>query len=343
MKIFRQLADFLYRLFNSLFYFTPILLANYRWRHKFLIPFYKGKGGGGRSDKHERAVVFMALNETTFSGGLSDRLRGIVSVYAECKRQGRPFRIVFEPLHLEDYLAPNEYDWRIWEDEIDWDLAKSYPCVLLTYHNDSHNRWQHFVQSSVLRSYFRKHCHQLHVFTNMIPSDEEYRTLFHELFRPTDDLQHLIGYHLEKLGGKRNYISCTFRFRQLLGDFKEGGDTLPVEQREAYIERCIETVKELHKQYGDKNILVTADSSTFLSELKEKSLPYVYVMPGKVVHLGFTADASKTVYMKSFLDMYMISYADTVYLVRDKLMYHSGFPLRAALLNRAEYKEINLL
>lgn len=339
----RQLTEFLYRLFNRIFYFTPILLANYRWRHKFLIPFYKGKGGGGRSDKHERAVVFMALNETTFSGGLSDRLRGIVSVYAECKRQGRPFRIVFEPLHLEDYLVPNEYDWRIGEDEIDWDLAKSYPCVLLTYHNDSHNRWQHFVQSSVLRSYFRKHCHQLHVFTNMIPSDEEYQTLFHELFRPTDDLQQLIGYHLEKLGGKGNYISCTFRFRQLLGDFKEGGDTLPVEQREAYIERCIETVKKLHKQYGDKNILVTADSSTFLSELKEKSLPYVYVMPGKVVHLGFTADASKTVYMKSFLDMYMISYADTVYLVRDKLMYHSGFPYRAALLGGANYKEVSLL
>ena len=343
MKIFRQLADFLYRLFNSLFYFTPILLANYRWRHKFLIPFYKGKGGGGRSDKHERAVVFMALNETTFSGGLSDRLRGIVSVYAECKRQGRPFRIVFEPLHLEDYLAPNEYDWRIWEDEIDWDLAKSYPCVLLTYHNDSHNRWQHFVQSSVLRSYFRKHCHQLHVFTNMIPSDEEYRTLFHELFRPTDDLQQLIGYHLEKLGGKGNYISCTFRFRQLLGDFKEGGATLPAAKRQPYIQQCVHTVEHLHKMHPEKRILVTADSHTFLDELMAASLPYVYVMPGKVVHLGFTSDASKAVYMKSFLDMYMISYADTVYLVRDKLMYHSGFPLRAALLNRAEYKEINLL
>ena len=343
MKIFRQLADFLYRLFNSLFYFTPILLANYRWRHKFLIPFYKGKGGGGRSDKYVRAVVFMAFNESTFSGGLSDRLRGIVSVYAECKRQGRPFRIVFEPLHLEDYLAPNEYDWRIGEDEIDWDLAKSYPCVLLTYHNDPHNRWQHFVQSTVLRSYFRKHCLQLHVFTNMIPSDEEYRTLFHELFKPADDLQQLIGYHLEKLGGKRNYISCTFRFRQLLGDFKEGGDTLPAEQREAYIERCIEAVKELHKQYGDKNILVTADSSTFLSELKEKSLPYVYIMPGKVVHIGFTYDANHSTYLKSFLDMYMISFADTVFLVRDKLMYHSGFPFRSALLGGAKYKEQELL
>ena len=295
MKIFRQLADFLYRLFNSLFYFTPILLANYRWRHKFLIPFYKGKGGGGRSDKHERAVVFMALNETTFSGGLSDRLRGIVSVYAECKRQGRPFRIVFEPLHLEDYLAPNEYDWRIGEDEIDWDLAKSYPCVLLTYHNDSHNRWQRFVQSTVLRSYFRKHCLQLHVFTNMIPSDEEYRTLFHELFKPADDLQQLIGYHLEKLGGKRNYISCTFRFRQLLGDFKEGGATLPVAKREPYIQQCVQTVARLHEMHPEKRILVTADSHTFLDELMAASLPYVYVMSGMVVHVGFTSGASEEV------------------------------------------------
>ena len=294
MKIFRQLADFLYRLFNSIFYFTPILLANYRWRHKFLIPFYKGKAGGGRSDKHERAVVFMALNETTFSGGLSDRLRGIVSVYAECQRQGRPFRIVFEPLHLEDYLAPNEYDWRIGEDEIDWDLAKSYPCVLLTYHNDPRNRWQHFVQSTVLRSYFRKHCLQLHVFTNMIPSDEEYRTLFHELFKPVDDLQQLIGYHQEKLGGKGK----------------------------------------------EKRILVTADSHTFLDELMAASLPYVYVMPGKVVHLGFTSDASKAVYMKSFLDMYMLSCSGIVYQATDKLLMRSTFPQRAALLGGAPYREI---
>jgi len=341
--MFRQFADLLYRLFNSIFYFTPLLLANYRWRHKFLIPFYKGKAGGGRSDKHVRAVVFMALNETTFSGGLSDRLRGIVSVYAECKRQGRPFRIVFEPLHLEDYLAPNEYDWRIGEDEFDWDLTESYPCVLLTYHNDSHNRWQHFVQSTVLRSYFRKHCLQLHVFTNMIPSDEEYRTLFHELFKPADDLQQLIGYHLEKLGGKGNYISCTFRFRQLLGDFKEGGATLPASKREPYIQQCVQTVEHLHELHPEKKILVTADSHTFLDELMAASLPYVYVMPGKVVHLGFTPDASKAVYMKSFLDMYMISYADTVYLVRDKLMYHSGFPYRAALLGGINYEEVSLL
>ena len=244
---------------------------------------------------------------------------------------------------MENYLAPNEYNWRIGEDEIDWDLTESYPCVLLTYHNDPRNRWQHFVQSTVLRSYFRKHCTQLHVFTNMIPSDEEYRKLFHELFKPVDDLKQLIGYHLEKLGGKGNYISCTFRFRQLLGDFKEGGATLPASKREPYIQQCVQTVAHLHELHPEKKILVTADSHTFLDDLMAASLPYVCVMPGKVVHLGFTSDASKAVYMKSFLDMYMISFADTVYLVRDKLMYHSGFPYRAALLGGTNYEEVSLL
>lgn len=131
--------------------------------------------------------------------------------------------------------------------------------------------------------------------------------------RPADDLQQLIGYHLEKLGGKGNYISCTFRFRQLLGDFKEGGATLPVAKRQPYIQQCVQTVERLHKMHPEKRILVTADSHTFLDELTTASLPYVYVMPGKVVHLGFTSDASKAVYMKSFLDMYMLSCSGIVY------------------------------
>ena len=43
--------------------------------------------------------------------------------------------------------------------------------------------------------------------------------------------------------------------------------------------------------------------------------------------------------MKSFVDYYVLSYAKSVTLVRDKKMYNSGFALRAAMLNEAEYKE----
>ena len=341
------IGKILYRVFNSIFYFLPILLSNIRFRRILLLPLYakKQRDIGQQTKKNQetsKVIFYMVLPETTFSGGLSDRLRGIVAIYAECKRQRLPFRIVFEPLHLEDYLEPNAYDWRIRKDEVCWDIKNTFPCVLLTYHSNSRNRYQHWVQNSILRRYIHKPFEQIHIYSNMICRDEEYRTLFNELFKPTKELQKQIDYHMKSLGGKRYYISCTFRFRQLLGDFKEGGKTLQETEREPYIKRCIDTVKALHEQYFEKNILVTADSSTFLSKLKELRLPYVYIMPGKVVHVGFTFDANHATYLKSFLDMYMISYADTVFLVRDKLMYHSGFPFRSALLGGANYKEIDL-
>lgn len=333
----KGLIGTLFDLFNKLFYFTPILLSNRRFRRTVLLPLYSKKAMGKHKKAVQKAVVYMALPETTFSGGLSDRLRGIVAIYSECKRWGLPFRIVFEPLHLEDYLAPNEYDWRIKDEDICWDAHDAYPCVILTYHNSSRNRWQLFVQHTLLRHFLRKAYRQIHVYSNMFCRDEEYAPLFHELFKPTAELQQLIDHHLEQLGGKRNYISLTFRFRQLLGDFKEGGDTLPEAERKPYIERSIATVKRLHGVHPQTKILVTADSHTFLDSLAAEQLPYVYIMPGRVVHIGFTYDASKTTYMKSFLDMYMLSFARTIYQATEDNLFDSTFPKRAALLGGTNY------
>ena len=332
---------------NGFLYFTPILLANYRWR-KYLRVLYCRNNEDMKENEVPpvtnsfKSVVYMALSETTFSGGLSDRLRGIVAIYSECKRMGLPFRIVFEPLHLEDYLSPNQYDWRINNDEICWNTSRVYPCVILTYHNNSRNIWQRFVQHAILAHFLKKPYKQIHVYSNMFCSDSEYTSLFRELFKPTRELRKLIVYHLEQLGGAGNYVSATFRFRQLLGDFKEGGAVLPEKERMPYIEKCIKAIERLHERVPEKKILVTADSHTFLEMLVKKRMPYVYVMPGRVVHIGFTANASKKTYMKSFLDMYMLSYASTVFLVRDKIMYHSGFPYRASLLNGTKYGEISL-
>lgn len=332
----------LFNILNHILYFLPIWESNIRFRRKLFLPLYKKKFSMAGIDNSQpnKVIIYMVQPETTFSGGLSDRLRGIVSIYAECKKQGLPFRIVFEPLHLEDYLSPNKYDWRIKDGDVCWDVKQVYPCVLLTYHNNSHNRWQHFVQNVILKSYIRKPYRQIHIYSNMICRDSEYAPLFHELFKPVPELQKLIDYHLENLGGENGYISLTFRFRQLLGDFKEGGDVLPEFERQGFIERCIETVRSLHEEHKDKKILVTADSHTFLDNLSQRNIGYVYIMPGRVVHVGFTFDADKKTYMKSFLDMYMLSYAQTVYQALDKKLMLSSFPIRAALLGNKKYREV---
>ena len=174
----------------------------------------------------------------------------------------------------------------------------------------------------------------------MAIADKEFSTLFKELFRPSDRLQNQIDYHLSQLGGAKKYISLTFRFRQLLGDFKEGGDVLSESEREAYILRCIKGIEELHSKYPWERLLITSDSKMFLDRLSY--LDYVYIIPGNVVHMGFTFDASQDVYMKSFVDYFMLSNAKKVFQITDKLLFRSGFPKRAAMLNDAKYVEISL-
>lgn len=326
---------------SCLFYFLLVLRHNFVCRRRLLIPLYNKKVADNSCELDENVIIYMVQPETTFSGGLSDRLRGITSIYGECKRKNLPFKIVFEPLHLQDYLVPNQYDWQIDSKNICWDIKKVYPCTLLTYNNDLENNAQIAAQKKILQYYLNKSYKQIHIYSNMAIADNDFSVLFNELFRPSERLQNQIDYHLRKLGGEKKYISLTFRFRQLLGDFKEGGDILPESERESYILKCIKGVEELHSRYPSERILVTSDSKRFLDRLSH--LEYVYVIPGAVVHMGFTFDASQDIYIKSFIDYFMLSNAKKVFQMTDKLLFLSGFPKRAAMLTNAPYEEIELL
>lgn len=346
-----KLGQFIYWIINHFFYFLPILWSNRKFRRSLFIPLYAKKKHECENSHesniqisagHDKTIIYMVQPETTFSGGLSDRLRAIVSIYDECKRRGLPFKIVFEPLHLQDYLQPNSYNWVINDKEIIWDTNKCYPCTLLTYHHNLNNPLQKWAQRCILKYYIRKNYEQIHVYSNMATEDNRFGALFHELFKPSNDLQNYIDEHLLRLGGDRRYIAMTFRFRQLLGDFKEGGETLPQNSRESYINRCIASIERLHGKHSEERILVTSDSSTFLNRLLKdvRTKDYVYIIPGQVVHIGFTFDAHKETYMKSFVDFFMLGHAKQIFLMRDKKMYHSGFPYRASLLYGSKYSEI---
>jgi hypothetical protein len=341
-SLFMKYMSLLYKNLCRITAFMPIILNNIYWRNTFFKPLYRNKfqfsSNMGQTD--DKLVIYSVLKETTFSGGLSDRLRAIVSVFSECKKRSLKFKIYFETLQLQDYLEPNKYDWLIDKKDICYDYNQSYPCTLLTYRSNIKDPMMRFAQKTILKYYLRKKYNQIHIYSNMVTDDKHYGVVFKELFKPTELLQQNIDLHLKAIGGAKSYIAMVFRFRQLLGDFTEGGDTLYGNQRESYVQKCLSSVKRMHDVNLNKRILVTSDSITFLKRVQD--FPYVYIIPGEVVHIGFTFDADKMVYMKSFIDYYMLSYAKTVYLVRDKIMYHSGFAYRAALLNGANYKEVYL-
>ncbi|MBO7293794.1 MAG: hypothetical protein J6U65_00085, partial [Bacteroidaceae bacterium] len=93
------------------------------------------------------------------------------------------------------------------------------------------------------------------------------------------------------------------------------------------------------RNHPDTRVLITSDSTTFLQRVAAQ-LPYVFTIPGKVVHMDYTLDANFEIYMKSFVDLLTLSHAQKVYLLKTGDMYKSGFAKRAAKISDAAYQEI---
>lgn len=265
----------------------------------------------------------------TRHGGLSDRLRGIVSLYAYCKKNNINFKILHDhPFTLTNYLIPNKYNWEIKATDLSYNNKSSRPVFLFT----------HFLNSCYHKIYLKKfhRFNELHIYTNTDIYDNEYTQLFNELFKPSNLLLNTINYNISNIGNT-NFLAIVLRFQQLLGDFREDGyETLSLDEQKTLIDKCISKIEELSK--NEQKVLITSDSSKFLNEVSK--LEYVYTIPGNVVHMDYTYDSTIEIYLKSFTDLFVLSKARKIILLKTGKMYKSGFPKRAALISNTNYEEI---
>jgi hypothetical protein len=181
---------------------------------------------------------------------------------------------------------------------------------------------------------------QIHVYTNAVIAEKEYGDLFRELFKPVAALESLVQYNLNRIvsitggGGNTNrkYVAAAFRFLELLGDFREPEGEwhiLPDDEKKVLINKCINHLEAIYRENDCTKVLVTSDSITFLKEAER--LPFVYVIPGEICHIGDTQSLAKDAILKVFLDYFMLTYSQKIYLVVEDRMYQSGFSYRAAL------------
>lgn len=278
-------------------------------------------------------VVVMVDGRFTH-GGLSDRLRGIASVYGYCRDHGIDFKIHYTyPFSLTQYLLPNQCDWEIPDADISYSPAEAAPIVLTL--DLLPSKLHKLYLARCLQQHKEK---QLHVYTNTLFDDREYSRNFHELFRPTPKLQADIDSHLSAIGGK--FIGIVFRFQQLLGDFKEDGyDILSYAEAARLVENCLQRIGSIRQSWPSHKVLITSDSITFLRKAQER-YPYVCAVAKRVVHMDYTAAAGYEAYEKSFIDMFMLSRAEKVFMYHTGKMYRSGFAQRAAKINSVPYEEV---
>lgn len=332
------------RIKSFVFFFRKKLLGKWNyflWHQKVqLIPLQeKYYNQPDTQTQSQKCVIFMA-NGIVSHGGLADRIKGILSVYSWCLSRSVVFKIHFvSPFSLNKYLLPNEYDWMI--DEKDVFYNSSTKVSYLMHDLVSHSMDKAYLDKKTIQwmdEQWLTHNGQIHVYTNTDCCLGSYSELFSSLFRTSDGLSSLLSLSKSEIG--KEYITISFRFTTLLGDFHDCiNHELPIEEKKKLIEKCLCSIKHIRSKHPSKyKIVVFSDSEKFLSNVKE--LSQIHIVPGKVGHID--NDNNTATHAKTFLDFFLISNAAKVYLVKSNRMYNSDFPRIAALISKKPFELVEI-
>jgi len=282
--------------------------------------------------------IFMADGKF-LHGGMFDRLKGIISIYALAKAQSKDFKIHFvHPFLLENYLVPNSYDWRI---DNDYPISYHYPISRPIF-----GYGECYEPSRILRD--RKgEIHFYYGYNSLKEINEKYGTsfdwseLYNELFKPSPHLQKYINYYKNEVGCE--YIAIHTRFLNLLGDKTETAinPVLPEDKQNKIKKEISNCIGDIIKQHHDCRVMIASDSPNFIAYIQE-IFPNVYIVPGEISHIG-THDSDDAQNIKMFVDYYLIGGAKKVYSLWSEGMWKSAFPEYAAMIGKTNFERIDIL
>lgn len=287
------------------------------------------------NEEHKNNYIINIFTENQgqgWSGGLCDRLRGIIGTYFVCKAKNLPFRLFYRvPFLMEEFLEPNQYDWHIEENEV----CFSQDTNLVSIHSFRNGVFFGQREKKFLFKKIKPSAKQTHVYTNtQFIYQENLQKYFWELFKPSERLQNRIDWESQKIACP--YISITCRFLTLIGDFNDPCyiGKLTEKEIDEYFLKLKNKITQIYqeekgKTQGELKVLVTSDSTTFLQFIS--NLPFVYTIQGRLSHVDAgQGECCYENYEKSFLDLFMISRAQKVFLLVTGKMFQSGFPQFAA-------------
>lgn len=294
-----------------------------------------------------RPVYVAMVDGSAKHGGMCDRFKGMITLYAYCIHRGLPFRIKYTyPFRLEDYLSPAAYDWTLKDGE--YTDNPEYCRVLYMRKEYLARRLLNLKTDKQVHFYSNRDC--LDRINAAFASENDtaecmtWGGLFRELFKPGPVLEERIKSIKAGLGD--DYYAAVFRFQNLLGDFKEYHFKAinDKDKAEQLIEKCLDALRKLKTENGDRALLVTSDSVTFLKRASQ--IDGVHIIPGTLVHMdggknNISSDKYE-IYLKSFLDFYVLSEAQKIYRIGTSYMYPSEFPVYAAKVHDIPFASIEI-
>lgn len=280
-----------------------------------------------------RVIVY--LTDKLPTTGLADRLRTVRTAYACAAENNRKFYVyhLAGGFRLEEYLEPNEVDWRIEENDINFGLNKV--ALLLKYDTIPQfplkDREYHLYNSCGIISELKLTPEQQQKYTD--------RAVHKKLFKPSARLSELVQAMMERVGLQEDaYVVVHLRFTNFFEQVELGGAVTSSEsERLQMLCDVHQVIDKIYHATGCMKVLLCSDSNTFLNY---KHPDYISILPGTNGHIS--KYNNRDVIDKAFIDLFVMSKAKAVYSIRGKNIYGGGFSREAAIIGDKPFIEVPL-
>ena len=288
------------------------------------------------SETNTTKTIIICFDGVFSHGGLVDRIKGMISFYEVAQQLDCNFKIRFDhPFDLSVYFEPNTYNWKL-EKKVCYNpfdtqvvyLMDNFECNPLT-----------LIQQSKAKTIL-VYCN-IDYSKTMFPeySVEElatqWRSNFNELFKKSVFLSQEIA----KLPQEEHLVFHT-RFTSLMGDFKDSSVTLiSAEEKQQLLLTLVDKIHQKAALFPNRSVYVLSDSVVFLDYIRQNTS--YKVLAGTPKHVDIkNNDASFASHTKTLTDFFFIASSDSVYLLKEKKMYMSGFSKYAAILGDKPFEVI---
>lgn len=271
-------------------------------------------------------------------GGMFDRLKGLISVYAVAQTQHKDFRIHWTyPFRLDKYLEPNTYDWRIKDKDMVYRFPQSRPLFL---YGECYAPVR-LMKNRKRESHFYYGYNSLTEINARFGKNFDWGELYRELFKPTAYLQQYLDFYQKEIG--TTYIAVHTRFLNLLGDRNETdiNPVLPHDEQLQLMQKATKAIRQIideheTKYFASLRVMLASDSMNFI-HYATKQIPSLYIVPGTVKHIDTAGKTDNSENIKLFTDYYLLAHAQKVYSLWHEGMWKSAFPEYAAKIGGVDF------
>ena len=290
-----------------------------------------------RDKKYNKLLIYYCSN-FSLSGGLTDRLKGIMTTYQLSLATKREYKIIFnKPFKINKILNHNIINWKIDPEKHEkkiLSVAKHYDFINETNKNKVVNKIKNIIDDKNNVLALRINQDYLTIINNMnIIKKKDWNNCFTDLFKYSMFTQKALDRYLE-LYDWNQVIGVHCRFINLLGDNIESGEELSSDKKNILIEKIIKSLYDLLSDSPKCRILLCSDSIIFLEIIKKENVmkDNLIIIDGKPKHIEKQHISDQNL-EKIIIDFFLLSKCHKIFSIRYNKMYPSDFPIYSAKIN----------